>query len=197
MMRDVGTVRRMVAGLRWLALAALALAPLPAHAAKFDVIDLPNGSGKALLLSGVIGINDQAAFHAAAARMNGTVVVTTGPGGSVRAAVAIGNEIRERGWSTLVPPGTDCASACALIWLAGDRRLMADGARIGFHAMSVRKNGVYMETHDPDVDLHRWLTDLGYTEDTTATIVNTPAVLVRWLDPIELRANGIGVDLYP
>jgi hypothetical protein len=172
------------------------LAAAHAQAARFDVIDLPGG-GKGLLLSGMIGPTDQAAFHAAAAGLNGDVVVTTGPGGSVRAAVAIGSEIRARGWNTLVPPGTDCASACALIWLAGDRRLMADGARIGFHAMSIRKNGVYTETHAPDIDLHRWLNDLGYTEDTTATIVNTPAALVRWLDPIELRANGIEVDLYP
>ncbi len=196
-MQHKGAVRhRLIAGVCVLTL-ALGLSTVRARAAKFDVIDLPDGGGKALLVSGAIGINDQVAFHAAAAALNGSVVVTTGPGGSVRAAVAIGNEIRERGWSTLVPPDTDCASACALIWLAGDRRLMADGARIGFHAMSVRKNGLYVESHDPDFDLHRWLTNLGYSEDTTATIVNTPAVLVRWLDPIELRANGIQVDLYP
>jgi len=175
----------------------LAASAAGAFAARFDIVDLPAGGGKAVLLSGIIEPGDATAFHAAAARLAGSVVLTTGPGGSVRAAVAIGSEIRARGWVTLVPPDSDCASACSLIWLAGNRRLMGDGARIGFHAMSVRKNGALVETHDPDIDLRRWLTDLGYELDTTATIVNTPAALVRWLDPIELRANGIDVDPYP
>ncbi len=191
-----GVAARLVACVALALALALALGTACARAARFDIIDLPNGD-RAVLLTGPIGMGDEKAFHATAAKLDGHVVVTTGPGGNVHAAVSIGNEIRARGWSTLVPPNTDCASACALIWLSGDLRMMAEGARIGFHALSVRKNGVYMETHDRDVDLHRWLTDLGYTEDTTATIVNTPAALVRWLDPIELRANGIAVDQYP
>jgi len=188
----ISTARLLAAGLL-----TVALWTTHARAARFEVVDLPDGNGKALLLSGPIAATDQDAFHTAAAGLDGSIVLTTGPGGNVRAAVAIGSEIRARGWTTLVPPQGDCASACSLIWLAGQRRMMADGARIGFHAMSTRKNGVYVETHAPDVDLRRWLTDLGYSYDTTATIVNTPAALVRWLDPIELRANGIAVDLYP
>jgi hypothetical protein len=49
----------------------------------------------------------------------------------------------------------------------------------------------------PDVDLRRWLTQLGYSDDTTATIVNTPARFVRWLDRLELQNNGIAVESYP
>lgn len=176
------------------ALAALTAAR--ATAADFDIVELRTG-GKGLLISGPIRPGDQAAFHAAANTLQGDVVVTTGPGGSVLAALNIGSEIRSRGWSTLVPADETCASACSMIWLAGVRRMMAEGSRIGFHAMSIQKNGTITETHQPDVDLRRWLTNLGYSYDTTATIVNTPAVFVRWLDPLELRANGIAVDLYP
>jgi hypothetical protein len=169
----------------------------PAAAATFERTTLPGGDNPAIVLSGVIGIGDQAAFHALAETMPAAVVLTTGPGGSVGAAIAIGTEIRNRGWSTLVPAGAYCASACSMIWLAGTQRFLADGGRIGFHAMSYREHGIATETHQPDTDLARWLTQLGYSEDTTATIVNTPSRSVRWLDRLELQANGIATESYP
>jgi hypothetical protein len=74
---------------------------------------------------------------------------------------------------------------------------MGDGARIGFHALAVQANGTLTETHRNDVDLRHWLDQLGYSYDTTATIVKTPSAMVHWFDPIELRANGIEVDSFP
>jgi hypothetical protein len=179
-----------------LALAAL-LCARAAQAAEFDRVDLPGAPGGGIRLSGVIKVGDEAKFHAVAADMLTAVVVTTGPGGSVSAAMAIGREIRARGWTTLVPPGTYCASACSMIWLAGARRQLAETGQIGFHAMSHMQNGVPVESHEPDPILRSWLNDLGYSEDTTATIVNTPAKLVRWLDRLELQANGIPTESYP
>jgi hypothetical protein len=176
-----------------LALATLTLAA--AQAAQFEAVELPGGKG--ILMSGVIGPGDQAAFHALADTMSDAIVLTTGPGGSVFPALAIGTEIRNRGWTTLVPAGASCASACSMVWLAGERRLLADGGRIGFHAMAIRRDGMVIETHLPDVDLRRWLTQLGYSDDTTATIVKTPSRLVHWLDRLELQNNGIAVDPYP
>jgi membrane-bound ClpP family serine protease len=169
---------------------------MPADAATFQRIDLPGAPGGGILLTGVIDLGDQTAFEAVAADMRAAVVVTTGPGGSVDAAIKIGTDIRNRGWTTLVPPGAYCASACSMIWLAGARRLIADDGKIGFHAISVRPGGVVTETHEFDFALREWLNALGYTEDTTATIVNTPSALVRWLDALELRANGIDCDTY-
>jgi hypothetical protein len=177
--------------------AAVALCAGAAQAAQFERVDLPGAPGGAIKLSGVIMLGDDASFHALAEKMPNAVVITTGPGGSVFAAINIGSEIRNRGWTTLVPPDTYCASACSMIWLAGTRRLLADSGRIGFHAMSIHRDGMVVETHAPDIDLRRWLNALGYTEDTTATIVNTPSSLVRWLDRLELQANGIAVEPYP
>jgi hypothetical protein len=180
----------------WLLLAATPVAG-PAAAASFERTDVPGSTTPGILLSGRIDPGDQAAFHALAAGMANAIVVTTGPGGSVFAAIAIGTEIRNRGWSTLVPADAYCASACSMIWLAGTRRYLADGGRIGFHAMSINQNGVAVETHQPDVDLRRWLTDLGYSDDTTATIVNTPSRLIHWRDRLELQANGIPTEPFP
>ena len=84
-----------------------------------------------------------------------------------------------------------------MIWLAGQTRMLAFGAQIGFHAMAMLQHGQRTETHDMDAILRSWLTDLGYPIDAEATIVNTRATSIRWYDAIELRANGIPTDPYP
>jgi len=180
------------------AVVALASAGGVARAAELRSMDMPDGSGHGIMLSGVIAPGDETAFHQLAETLDKAVVLTTGPGGIVATAVTIGSEIRTRGWSTLVPAGAQCASACSLIWLAGQTRMLSAGARIGFHAMSVMtRNGQRAETHDLDVYLRTWLTKLGYPFDAMATIVNTQAAFVRWYDTTELRANGIPADPYP
>jgi hypothetical protein len=47
------------------------------------------------------------------------IVTLTSYGGSINAALQMGDVIRKRGMSTLVSGARTCASACALIWLAG------------------------------------------------------------------------------
>ena len=167
------------------------------QAAQFRAVDLPNGGGQAILLSGPIEMGDAAAFHALAETLPKALVITTGPGGRIGPAMAIGTEIRARGWTTLVPAGNRCASACTWIWLAGSTRMLGSDAQIGFHAISVSPNGQRMETHDFDGVLRGWLTDLGYTLDTTATMMNTPAASIRWFNLVELRANGIPTEVFP
>jgi hypothetical protein len=184
---------------RWLLAGILtaALIGRPACAAQFKTVALPDGGGTAILMTGLIENGDDLAFHNLANTLASAVVITTGPGGRVGAALNIGNETRARGWTTLVPAGESCASACSMIWLAGVRRMLGHDAQIGFHAMSMVQDGRLQETHTGDEVLRRWLTDLGYALDATATIVNTRAVSVRWFDAIELRANGIPTDDYP
>jgi hypothetical protein len=185
-----------------LVLALLTLATLLVHggglqAAQFTPVEMPDGHGMGILLTGVIQPDDELAFEVVAAKLSRAVVITTGPGGSVGPALAIGSEIRERGWSTLVPSGGSCASACAMIWLAGQTRMLGAGGQIGFHAMALIQGLQRTETHEFDVYLRSWLTNLGYAMDTTATIVNTHAASIRWYDAIELRANGIPTEDYP
>jgi hypothetical protein len=168
-----------------------------AAAAELQMGQMPAGGGTAIMLSGLIVAGDETKFYALTQNIGQATVITTGPGGSVGAAIAIGTEIRNRGWSTLVPNNAQCASACSMIWLAGQTRRLAAGAQIGFHAMSRVQNGGRAEVHEEDFVLRRWLSDLGYALDTTATIVNTPAASIHWYDAGELRANGIPTELYP
>lgn len=180
-----------------LALAVLLLLATPAFAAQMEVLTLQNPRRQWLRIGQAILPGDERTFRDLIASAPGAVVVLSGPGGSVTAALAIGREIQERRLATVVLANTDCASACSLIWLAGQRRLLGRGARIGFHAMSVRSGGTRTETHEFDPVLRRYLNGLGLAADMTATIVNTNATGVRWMDPIELRANGVGTEAYP
>lgn len=178
--------------------AAAQLAFLAAAPAQAGQLAIQNGKPCAISVAGHIEDGDDKVFHDLAAACPNALVVLTGPGGLVAPALAIGREIHARGLRTLVPAGASCASACSLIWLAGMQRLLGTGARIGFHALSAARPGeAPAETHSSDPELVRTLTEFGYASDVTATIVNTPSVLVHWRDMIELNANGIATQPYP
>ena len=49
-----------------------------------------------------------------------TVIVLESPGGLVGVGLEMGEFIRMRGLATFVGPDKVCASACAIVWLAGD-----------------------------------------------------------------------------
>jgi hypothetical protein len=195
----VSTARSPIAALTAsLLLAGGLLASGEAAADGVTRVDLPGSRDGGIAIGGVIGMEDVAAFHKLAEQAPNAVVVISGPGGRVAAAIQIGEELRLRGMQTMVPANTDCASACALIWLAGAKRTLMPGGRIGFHAVSMlRQNGARTETHDIDYVLRNYLSWLGYSADATATIVNTPSDFVRWLDPIELQANGFATATGP
>jgi hypothetical protein len=168
---------------------------MPALAGQIEIRD---GPVPMVSIGGRIDRGDEVVFDHIVAHVTNALVVLTGPGGDVASALAIGQQVRARGWQTLVPAGSFCASACALIWLAGTQRMLGVNARIGFHAISVRNNeGTAVETHEIDPALVNYLMRLGYAFDVTATIVNTPSRMVRWLDGLELNANGIATASYP
>ncbi len=198
-MSSVGScIRACWLRLRWLTCAILPAALLSAVCAKATQIGVQCGKGCAINISGHIEDGDDRAFHELAAAQPNALVVLSGPGGKVVPALAMGMEIRARGLRTLILPGASCASACSFIWLGGTVRLLGKDARVGFHAMSAaHPGGTPAETHAFDTALIQYLTTLGYAYDVTATIVNTPSVLVHWRDAIELNANGIATQNYP
>src|SRR5260370_35541891 len=67
-------------------------------------------------------------------------------GGSLVTGLRIGEAIRRKGFSTIVPDGRHCASACALAWLGGIERFLGTDARSGFHGASnpesVKERGI-------------------------------------------------------
>ena len=86
-----------------------------------------------ITLSGEIVPGDGARFIEITKEIRHGLVVLSGPGGSFRSGVVIGTEVYIRKYNTYVPPDADCASACALIWLAGNVRTIGLGSAVVFH----------------------------------------------------------------
>ena len=55
------------------------------------------------------------------------------PGGHVRDAILIGNQVRYHSYSTRVPRRARCDSACVVIWLAGTHRELDAESQLGLH----------------------------------------------------------------
>ena len=102
------------------------------------------GDGRDLTIITVEGelvAGDEKRFADAAIGADNAIVMLSSPGGSIIAGIEIGKAIRLKGFRTLVPEGFQCASACALAWLAGIPRFMGAGATVGFHAAFTTDNG--------------------------------------------------------
>ncbi|MGO4449064.1 hypothetical protein AB4Y96_09065 [Phyllobacterium sp. TAF24] len=61
------------------------------------------------------------------------IIQLISPGGNVRTALLIAEDIFDKGLSTYIPPEGSCASACAFLFFAGSTRL-ADG-KLGVHQL--------------------------------------------------------------
>lgn len=85
-------------------------------------------------LSGPIEPGDSEKLRTMAERFESATVELNSPGGLVREGLAIGTYIRERKFNTTVGRNGTCASACGLIWLAGAKKSVGGGGRVGFHA---------------------------------------------------------------
>src|SRR5262249_41149585 len=87
------------------------------------------------------------------------IVTLISLGGGMYPALLIGDSIQKKGMSTFVPGDRRCASACALIWLAGRPRNVGDNSLIGFHAvydLTTRR-----ETGQGNAVVGAYLRDLG------------------------------------
>ncbi|WP_372887101.1 hypothetical protein [Shimia sp.] len=90
-----------------------------------------------ILLAGPVGFEMFEGFKAAlAARPELGTVVLASDGGRVYAARAIARLIRDNAMDTRV--ADTCASACTLLFIAGSRRSLGPGGRLGFHGYSNR-----------------------------------------------------------
>ena len=62
-----------------------------------------------------------------------TEILLKGPGGNMHSAFEIADLILEANIDTTVIEKTECASACSLIFSAGNKRHMEVGSKLGFH----------------------------------------------------------------
>ena len=125
-----------------------------------------------------------------------TVVVLSGPGGSLLEGVVVGFMIRRLDAATRVDGGEACLSACALEWLAGSRRLMSADSQIGLHAPFLEA------THEsPEVILEpmrRYAIAMGLPAEVGDYIFAADASTgMAWMTPAEGARIGIPIEEVP
>jgi predicted metalloprotease len=117
------------------------------------------------------------------------IVTLVSYGGHIGPALQIGEHIRKRGMSTFVPGDRTCASACALIWLAGKQRTVGDTPQIGFHASydpSTRR-----ETGAGNAVVGAYLRDLGIDYKAIVFMTRASPTSVEWLTPDLAKQYGV------
>jgi hypothetical protein len=114
-----------------------------------------------IAIVGEILSGDDKRFEAVAGNAAKALATLSSPGGNLFAGLAVGATIHDRGYSTFVAAGNECASVCGSIWLGGTRRFLTPSSKLGFHAAFNSKTG--QETGEGNAILGAYLSRLGLT----------------------------------
>ncbi|MDR3496072.1 MAG: hypothetical protein P4L82_15855 [Ancalomicrobiaceae bacterium] len=173
-------------------IAVLAIAANPAAAATITRVASQLSGFDFVVISGAITQDDGPAFADKIANLSSGAVVLDSQGGATVTAIEIGKTIRQKGFATIVPDNTLCASACALIWLAGAPRVASDTAHVGFHAAYVENNGSMAESGAGNALVGAYLNGLGLTQKAILFVTSAPPQGMEWLD--QKNAGTVGID---
>jgi hypothetical protein len=170
---------------------------MPSVALSATIAHEPLGQGLELIrISGDIASGDEDKFRALAVRYDKAVVALHSNGGELSPALEIGEAIYIRGYDTFIRNGDYCASACALIWVAGSTRLLEPGAKIGFHASYFEKDGRKVESGVANALVGRYLTRLGLPERAIVYATSADPMSIRWLRPTDQDSSGIPFEVF-
>ena len=165
-----------------------------AEAADVNVRHLGNGSAL-IVIEGDFELGDIDKFRAKVASLpTSRVAVAFGSdGGSLVAGIRIGALIREKKYTTVIPDGASCASACALAWLGGTRRFMGQGSSVGFHAAYILKSYGPIESSSGNAILGAYLNQLGLSEEAILYITQAAPTSIQWMSLDDAGKHGIAV----
>lgn len=167
-----------------------------ANAADIKAIPL-NGPGEgAIFIEGDLTYQDREDFLTKINPFARGLVIFNSKGGSAYAGIEIGKTIRMRGFTTWVPSGSSCASACAVAWLGGTRRLVGKSAVIGFHSVYKIENGAPVATGDGNAIYGAYLSQLGLSDRAIMYLSNAAPTSMNWLTPAEAESFGISLTVY-
>src|SRR5215831_18661513 len=102
-----------------ISIASILFVTTPAVAASVTVRPETPDRPIVVVVEGSLAAFDEDQFAAKTAPLSSAFVAFSSDGGSLVAGLRIGEAIRRKRFSTIVPDGGRCASACALAWLGG------------------------------------------------------------------------------
>ena len=162
-------------------------------AATFEVTSLHSSEDALVTITGDLDAGDVERFRTATFHLSKAIVAFASRGGSLIAGIEIGTQIRLKGFSTLVPDGSLCASACGIAWLGGVKRLMGPSARVGFHAAYVVKDGVETETSVGNALVGAYFNRIGLPDRAIVYLTHAAPDDIQILSFPEAASMGIDV----
>lgn len=119
-----------------------------------------------------------------------TAIRLDSPGGSLAEAVRLAALIRRAKLPTIVAAGSRCASACFIVFAAGNEKFASYEAAIGVHGVSDKFGHETAQTREATVAMARVASGFGVPPRIIAQMVTTHAHEIAWLTPDDLRAMG-------
>jgi len=170
------------------------LALTRADAAQIAVRPLDNGS-TLIAIEGELDLGDIESLRKSTESIpvGRATIEFSGKGGSLLAGIRIGTLIRAKKFTTVVPDGGQCASACALAWLGGARRLVGEYSNVGFHTAYIVKTGGLTESGPGNAILGAYLNQLGLSERAILYITHAAPTSMQWMSMQEAAEFGITV----
>jgi hypothetical protein len=179
------------------ALVLFFLVVVPRHCDAADIRVETHVNGHVIFVEGRLTPVDGTRFADAVERVERGLVVLASDGGSLAAGLQMGNEIRAKRLNTLVQDGTRCASACAIAWLAGTRRLMGLDSHIGFHAAYLDQQGETTESAPANALIGGYLKMMGLSDEALVYITKAGPKSMTWLTLQDAKQKGIEVFVVP
>ncbi|MFL6947347.1 MAG: SH3 domain-containing protein [Xanthobacteraceae bacterium] len=182
--------------MRWSVKVALVAATISlsreSHAATITLHE-PDASGRVFVdVVGELNIGDEKTFETKTASRRNVIVTLISPGGNPWPAMEMGKSIRKHAMTTFVPGNRMCASACALIWLAGKPRTLESNARVGFHAASDRSTG--RESGAGNALVGAYLNELGLSAKAIFAMTSAGPTEMAWLTDDRAKAWGLTME---
>jgi hypothetical protein len=160
-----------------------------------EITKIPSDGFDFIFIEGEIRAGDYQEFNRVAAESDSAIVVLGSEGGLIRPAMSIGRLVKARRFVTFVPSNTDCLSACATIWVAGEKRLMAKSGRVGFHAVYDGRS--MLESGEENAVIGRYLALLGFGEGAVRFMTRAGPDRFAWLSEEKGRELGINFVVVP
>ena len=178
----------------WIIWAATAVAMCitnPASAAKFTSVATQEGK-VIIVLNGEIIEGDSESLEAQIKLANGANRVVSGirlnsPGGLLWEGAKLADVIRRAKMAAIVPSGSQCASACFVVFAAGVQKFASHTASIGVHRAS---NQSERESGNATIAMAGFAKELGVPSSIIGKMVATPPEQMLWLTPVELISMG-------
>ena len=169
------------------------LATTPVTAATITLRPQTTDRPIVVMVEGTLVAMDEDEFAAKTALLPSAFIAFSSDGGSLLAGLRIGEAIRRKRFSTIVPDDRRCASACALAWLGGVERFIGIDGGIRFHAVSVSASD--REIGVTNTVVSKYLVKIGLPYEAVTYITQAAPNQMTWLNMSDVAGRGIRVTL--